>query len=84
MTNIEALEAAMRLNAVFVASRALTKKGGVAPTASQFETICTSSIRVLDALIMKMAEDENISPWEIKERARTIVEEHKRLVNNDN
>ena len=79
MTNIEALDSAMRLSAVFVASRAITRKKGVAPTTEQFITICNSSITVLNALIMKMAEDENISPWEIKERARIIIEEHKRL-----
>ena len=78
MTNIEALDSAMRLSAVFVASRAITKKEGVAPTPEQFITICNSSIRVLNALIMKMAEDENISPWEMEERARVIVDEHKR------
>jgi len=80
MTNIEALDITMRLNAVFVASRAITKKDGVPPTAEQFEAICDSSIRTLSALIMKMAEDDNITPWEIEERARVIVEEHKKLL----
>ena len=82
MTNIEALEAIMRLNAVLVYARGIAEKG-VAPSAEQFIGYCDAGIDVLDALVFKMAKDDNIQAWELKERAKAIVEEHKRLMGNE-
>ena len=82
MTNIEALDAILRLDAVLVYARDIAKKG-VAPTAEQFVDYCNAGIRVLDLLILKMSEEDNIQPWELEERAKAIVEEHARLMGHD-
>jgi len=82
MTNVEALEAIMRLNAVLVYARSIAKEG-VAPSAEQFIDYCDAGISVLDALVFKMAKDDNIQAWELKERAKAIVEEHKRLMRDE-